>query len=422
MKAFYAVVIASLLLLIAARPQAQVSHSQNPYFNGPVKRVQQRVYGLDRHKVGDFYIPSGIPFSYQLPRIGNKKMPVQNLLLEAFDMDFDRDGKTQIHSRYDGEGNELELQVKIVWDNLGQYEQIKRKIHQDYSISYDSVVRHYDPESHILTRYHWEKKPDSSWRALPLRGDSILQIGETQIIFFERQKVLRQEVLSELPKGIKRQLYIVQNPNDESSIDSIIYSYKGNQVFSYSAFTANIDFQISYDSLGRTLNLISVSQNDRDSSLNIFSYDYDSNPVIFFSENIYKSFVGAKQKIEHYKGKEVFDNKGNISYCEYFKIEAGKNIPTYSNRFIYAPDSSSIRRDFFIGGDTLERYEKYTYDEFSNPIGYQNQIFYPEKSKNQSTTTKLDSLVYDQYGNWIEAIYFFNKEPYYRLERVFTYY
>ncbi|MEL7534253.1 MAG: hypothetical protein AAFN10_23310 [Bacteroidota bacterium] len=317
MKAFYGVVIASLLLL-AAVPLSQPIYSNNAYFNGPVKKVQQRIYGLNGHEVSDQYSPSGLPFSYRPPSINNVEFPAEKLLLEAFDMHFDIDGKLLFKKRYDGEGNRLSLQVKVVWDSLGEYEQIKHKIGREYRDVLDSVVRHYNPETHILTRFHWHRKPSTPWKAVPLETDSVLQIGDYPLLYFSDYKIISTHSASAWVDGSYRKILVVQKLEDSTKIDTILYHHKDNRVSRFSQFNAKEGYLADFDSLGRNKQIVRTELvGDQVNKVVRKVYNHDPANTNYFIESFHhKSSGDQRWTYNKTKSHYFFDRLGQQTRWE----------------------------------------------------------------------------------------------------------
>ncbi|MEM6345181.1 MAG: hypothetical protein AAF927_14920 [Bacteroidota bacterium] len=424
MKAFYAVAMAFLLLLMASRPLFQDSYSHNPYFNGPVKKVQQRIYGINGHNVSSRYEPSGIPLCYCPPHMDNVELPTEALLLEAFDMYFDASGKRVVRKRYDGEGDDLELQVKTVWDSLGEYEQIKRKIGRDYSVSFDSVVRQYNPETHILRQYHWYRALDSAWRPLSLGTDSILQIGDYAVVHFDRYKILLTRSPNDLPDGTKRRVSAIQALDDSSKVDTILYQYKGDQIRRFSQFNAIDGYLVDYDEQDRKEVIIRTSYKaDEESTIVRNLFNYDSLGSDYFIERIHNIKKNGAWIVEDIKTHYYFDRYGQLSRSDLINYQdLDTELLVYSNRFTYSADSSSIRREFWDGDTLLQRYDYYGFDQYGNPIGFEQRLLTPEGDTFTHKFARLVDLQYDAYGNWTQAIYSLGGEAYYKLERRFEYY
>ncbi len=424
MKAFYAVVPVILLLLVAALPLSQYSYSHNPYFNGPVKTVQQRVYGLNGHEVTEKFAPSGLPLSYAPPSMEDAKMLAEELLIEAFDMHFAASGKLIARKRYDGEGEDLELQVKTVWDSLGEYEQIKRKIDRNYSVSYDSVLRQYNPETHILRQYHWYRAQDSAWRPLPLGNDSILMIGDYAVLYFDRDKILLTESPNDLPDGTKRRVSAIQSLDNTSKVDTILYHFKGNKIQRFSQFNAIDGYLVDYDEQDRKEAIIRTSfKVDKESTIVRNIFNYDSLGSDYFIERIHALNQNGKWAKENVKYHYYFDQYGRLSRLELFNLpDLETEILVSTNRLSYSADSSLIRQEFLWGDTLLARSEEYHFDQYGNPISVDHLIYRPTGDLAAQLSSKLINLQYDEYGNWTKATYNMRGEDYFYLERSFEYY
>ncbi|MFK7922982.1 MAG: hypothetical protein AB8H47_13545 [Bacteroidia bacterium] len=423
MKAFYAVGIGILLLLLAACPFNYTFQPSNLYFNGPVKKARQRIYGLGINSTQE-RIPSVLPFHAATAQMPERTFPSKLLWLQAWDMQLDSLGRLISQTDYLGEGERIRLQnfVKYAWDSLGCYEQIRGEAYNRHSNTFDSSTRSYNPQTHIWKHRNWKRGDDTPWNPLPISADSIFQVGDFPIVYFSRDTVLKWFPDSVLTGEHQRLMLIKKQRYGAQRIDTILYQAKKGMFSRITVFSLNRESLRQYDQQGR-LNLVieKTFKPTKDSLWVRQLYQYDTIEPYYFVERYHKFFAIGEWNIEIIKEQFNFDQQGRLINWEERLTKHGKTTLVYAYRFTYAEDGSSIRKDYLSYGKKLDLYELYTYDQYTNPTGYEKQSGFLEGHKRDSIHVSLDSLTYDAYGNWTKAVYTVNAKPLYRLVRTIEY-